>query len=936
MIDLATLGDSDGFVINGAPFGFTGYSVAGAGDVNGDGFDDLLVGTPFANAFAGAAYVVFGRAGGARPDIDLAALAAGDGFGVLPSSGIALGRELSGAGDINGDGLGDFVVAAGTTAVYIVYGTAGTRAAVATADFPNADGFRLDSVVASVSGAGDVNGDGIDDLIVGNPVDNAAYVVFGKAGAFRGDLVPASVSGDVGFRIKGSSGSAAGVGVASGGDLNGDGVDDLIVSAPGRSGFASAVYVIFGKTGPSRTDVDLENLGAGDGFRIAGGPGDQGFGRGVSGVGDVNGDGIDDLVISAPYADSGAGRAYVIFGTAAGARGDIDLASLAATDGFQIDGRSASLAGFSISGAGDINGDGLDDLIVGAPGDSSNVNRAGSAFVIFGRSGPTRSAIDLADLANADGAKIAGSAVFGYAGLDVSGAGDVNGDGFDDLIVGAPAESDSAGKAYILFGSAGFGDVGPELATPIADQSSLEDGLWSFTVPAGSFNDPNEDPLNYGASLADGSPLPAWLSFDAATRTFSGTPPLDFHGDIELKVTASANGLAASDTFTLTITPVSDARIFLGTAGGNVFVAPDDPNDRWTVDGRAGADNITTSGGSDTIIGGWGNDTINAGGGDDFIIFDIAGASGDRNSIDGGAGFDELRALVANAQIGLASLANVERISANGHAGVGIALTNAADTLDLSGVELDGITAIKGGAGNDTIIGSAGDDTILGEAGNDSLAGGNGNDSFIVSGNVTLDRFDGGAGTDTIRATAAATQIAVASFSNVEVIDAGGFGNVVLLGTSAAETIDLSAVTLIGIARIDAGAGSDIIIGSAGADRIEGGSNADTITGGAGADIVDYDAASQSTLAGSDMITDFQAGTDVIDLLDIDANTRVTGNQAFDFIGSGAFTKVAGQLRIDTSGGVTQVLGDTNGDGKADLVIRLAGDVALAGGDFLL
>ena len=99
------------------------------------------------------------------------------------------------------------------------------------------------------------------------------------------------------------------------------------------------------------------------------------------------------------------------------------------------------------------------------------------------------------------------------------------------------------------------------MAVPVADQTVAEDTSWSFQVPAGAFTDVDNASLTYKATLASGAALPSWLSFDAATRTFSGTPPQNFNGSIDLKVTASDGSLSASDTFTLTVTPVNDAPV---------------------------------------------------------------------------------------------------------------------------------------------------------------------------------------------------------------------------------------------------------------------------------------------------------------------------------------------------------------------------------------
>ncbi len=960
VVDLTALLAVQGFVIQGDAAGDrVGFSVSAAGDVNGDGIDDLIVGAPYGvdgGRYAGEAYVIFGTAGATRGRIDLTTLAAGDGFIVQGSAISLVGFQVSGGGDVNGDGIDDLIVGAplvnyGGGGAYVIFGKVGaTRSTVDLTGLAASDGFFvkganenvLVTVGRSVSSAGDINGDGLDDLIIGAvygidgvTIAGQAYVVFGKTGATRGQVDLGSLAASDGFLIQGEVNGYAGWSVAASGDVNGDGLDDLIVGAPGDS---SGAYVVFGKAGATRGPIDLASLAASDGLSIRYDT-ERSAGVSVASAGDINGDGIADLIIGAPDEARAAGEAFVIFGTTGTSRSVIDLANLAATDGFIIRGDSARDAlGVSVASAGDFNGDGIDDLIVGASFGDDGGTDAGEAYVIFGKAGATRDNIDLTGLAAGDGFIVQGDAAGDWAGWSVAAAGDVNADGFDDLIVGAPRGDDggsNAGEVYVIFGTA---NQPPRVTTGIADQASLEDAPWSFTVPAGSFSDPDGDSLAYAARLADGSPLPAWLGFDSATRTFSGTPPRDFNGSIDLEVTATARGVSIGDVFSLTITPVSDARIFVGTSAGDVFVAPADPNDRWTVDGRAGADDITTADGSDTIIGGWGNDTIRAGGGDDFIIFDIAGSASDLNMIDGGAGYDELRVLADNAIIGLAGIANIERINGNGHANVVIQLGRSGDLLDFTDTTLVDIARIRGGAGNDTIIGAAGNDIIDGEAGNDSLSGANGDDMFLVSGNVTLDRFDGGAGTDTIRALANNSRIGAGTFANVEIIDASGFSGVGIFGGTAADIVDLSGVTLFDVALIDASAGNDTVTGSAGADRIKGGIGSDVITGGLGGDVFAYDAASHSTAKAADFITDFAIGIDLIDLTGIDADTTTIGNQTFQFIGDSIFSRTAGELQVVTDAitGTTTIRGDTNGDGRADLQITLTGGLAVTETDFLL
>jgi hypothetical protein len=476
-IDLAELG-AGGFRIDGAAFeDYSGRSVAGAGDVNGDGLDDLIIGASRADPGgvdrAGESYVVFGKADAAS--VDLANLGNGgfriDGIDENDLSGFS----VAGAGDVNGDGLADLIISAinagredATYAgeSYVVFGKADSSAVDLTR--LDAGGFRIDGIDEydrsglSVAGAGDVNGDGLADLIIGanaadpGGIDEAgeSYVVFGKADSNPVDL--ASL-GEGGFRINGVDvADYSGGSVSGAGDVNGDGLDDLIIGAafadPGENSWAGESYVVFGKSDSNL--VDLAKIGAG-GFRIDGVDEADRSGLSVAGAGDVNGDGLDDLIIGASRADPGgvdrAGESYVVFGKAD--NNTVDLASLGA-GGFRIDGIEArDYAGSSVAGAGDVNGDGLDDLIIGAPSaDPGGVDRAGESYVVFGKTDNAN--VDLAAL-GALGFRITGIDSGDYSGSSVSGADDVNGDGLADLIIGAPnadAGGSRAGVSYVVFG----------------------------------------------------------------------------------------------------------------------------------------------------------------------------------------------------------------------------------------------------------------------------------------------------------------------------------------------------------------------------------------------------------------------------------------------------------------------------------------------------
>ena len=502
----------------------SGRSVSSAGDVNGDGFDDLIIGARYANPNgnnSGASYLVFGKANGASVQLsDIAGTNANnDGFvinGVSGGEGFLggdqSGRSVSGAGDVNGDGLDDLIIGAyGVTgpggansgASYVVFGkTDGGVVQLSDVDeSTNNAGFVINGATVddlsgvSVSAAGDVNGDGLDDLIIGafradpnsnNSNDNsgASYVVFGKSDAASVELsviADADANNNAGFVINGvTNADQSGISVSGAGDINGDGLDDLIIGAyqaePDGAGIEAddnrgASYVVFGKRNGSVVELStIDNNNNNAGFAINGVNQLDQSGRSVSGAGDVNGDGFDDLIVGALYADPNgisSGASYVVFGKASG--GTVELSDIADNAGFVINGASGTLgvfggdfSGRSVSGAGDINGDGLDDIIVGAYAADPNGSSSGASYLVFGKRDDNAVELSFIEEFGINGFVINGVTRGDQSGFSVSGAGDVNGDGFDDLLVGAngadPNSNDNSGAGYVIFGGHGVSD----------------------------------------------------------------------------------------------------------------------------------------------------------------------------------------------------------------------------------------------------------------------------------------------------------------------------------------------------------------------------------------------------------------------------------------------------------------------------------------------
>ncbi len=470
-----------------------GNSVSTAGDVNGDGYSDVIIGqykkdyNNVSEVFFddGAAYVFHGSPSGLSTNADWSFEQdqLQENFGV----------SVATAGDVNGDGYSDVIVGAsgssGGNVARVFFGSTTGLSTTISWGVSNSDGGVDGRFAYVVATAGDVNGDGYSDVIVGNyQADNGATEIHeGKVYLYYG-----SSTGPSGFPDWTAEGNQAGAffgySVATAGDINGDGYADVIIGAidDGTNARKGKIYVYNGSENGLPATANWTADGANN---------DDYLGSSVATAGDVNGDGFSDIIAGAYFYSNSEGQegaAFVYKGSAGG---------LSNTNNWNTESNQANeLYGYSVSTAGDVNGDGYSDVIIGAHGNNANT---GKCYIYFGGT-------SLNTTANVT---MTGEVAINYFGSSVSTAGDVNGDGYSDVIVGAFGNNSFTGKSYIYFGGSSMNDIADVTMT---GEATNDDFGWSVST-AGDVNGDGYSDVIVGARKNNNSNGKSYIFFGSPT-----------------------------------------------------------------------------------------------------------------------------------------------------------------------------------------------------------------------------------------------------------------------------------------------------------------------------------------------------------------------------------------------------------------------------------
>lgn len=434
------------------------------------------------------------------------------------TAGDQAGQSVKIAGDINNDGFADLIIGAPYTdpsgsargAAYVVYGPITGAESLIQAD-ARIDGIEDNALAGlSVTGLGDVNGDEYDDIAIGVPYSDQGGRAAGMTYLFFGPLTGILTVDAANASFRGQApNQASGYAIANAGDTDGDGVSDLLIGAPNDgTSEASLVGKAYLVLAPFAGEINLANADA----VLTGEAANGQFGRAVAGVGDVNNDGKDDILIGAPTlsrSEASTGGAYLFYGPISGA---INATS---ADGIFY-GDAEDKAGSSVAGLGDMNGDGRDDFAIGAPQHSTELAYVGAVYLFHG---PATGALDRDDAA----ATLVGETADEKMGYSLAGVGDINGDGKRDLFIGADgvARGRTSNRAAVLLYGPLAGDIVVNASSRAARILSLEANDYVGRAVAGGadLNDDDLPDLIMGVGLRDEDP-----SYEGNVYVFAGGP----------------------------------------------------------------------------------------------------------------------------------------------------------------------------------------------------------------------------------------------------------------------------------------------------------------------------------------------------------------------------------------------------------------------------
>ncbi|MDP6933369.1 MAG: integrin alpha, partial [Myxococcota bacterium] len=377
-----SLDDADGMLTGERNGDQAGKGVANLGDVNADGYDDIAVGSvgeASVGEDAGAAYVAYGPVTGTVKLSRVEARYTGENEGDL------VGWSLAGPGDVNGDGYADLWIGIDPDSVssddgvaYLVLGPQDRDTSLSNADATIVGVDGSDDPGFSVGGGGDLDGDGMNDLLLGAYMDDSGGVGAGAVFVFLGPVTGEVETSEADAVLVGeTSGDRAGWATTIPGDIDGDGYDDALVGAYRESSVTTrsgAAYLLHGSLDGT---IDLSESVA----KMRGKALKDRVGWAVAGVGDVNGDGWSDLAVGADgegTAGDKAGAAFLVLGPVSGT-----LELLSDADTSWLGEEAGDYVGFSLAGVGDVNSDGLDDVLVGAEGVDRGGDMAGAAYLFL-------------------------------------------------------------------------------------------------------------------------------------------------------------------------------------------------------------------------------------------------------------------------------------------------------------------------------------------------------------------------------------------------------------------------------------------------------------------------------------------------------------------------------------------------------------------------